>query len=88
MKNPDPISEWSQDEIGNWLRGLDGGLDKYKEALKYATGEQLLQGIGLYLIYWRFFWLNNYRVSFCRMSANFYSITICSKNLQFRSSSP
>ena len=52
MKNPDPISEWSQDEIGNWLRGLDGGLDKYKEALKYATGEQLLQGIGLYLIYW------------------------------------
>ena len=33
MKSPDPISEWSQDEIGNWLRGLDAGLDKYKEWL-------------------------------------------------------
>ena len=31
MKSPDPISEWSQDEIGSWLRGLDAGLDKYKE---------------------------------------------------------
>ena len=35
MKSPDPISEWSQDEIGNWLRGLDAGLDKYKEWLFY-----------------------------------------------------
>ena len=30
MSCPDPIDEWSQDQIGAWLRGLDAGLDQYK----------------------------------------------------------
>ena len=48
MKSPEPISDWGAGEIGAWLRGLDGGLDKYKESLAHATGEQLLKaGIGM-----------------------------------------
>ena len=43
MKSPEPISDWGAGEIGAWLRGLDGGLDKYKESLAHATGEQLLK---------------------------------------------
>ena len=42
MVTPDPISEWSQDEISSWINGLDIGLDRYKESLKYLTGDQLL----------------------------------------------
>ena len=42
MKSPDPISEWSQDEISAWIKGLDIGLDRYKDQLKCATGLQLL----------------------------------------------
>ena len=38
MRSPDPITEWSQDEISNWINGLDIGPDRYKDALKYATG--------------------------------------------------
>ena len=43
MRSPDPLSEWSQDEISNWINGLDAGVESYKDKLKYATGNELLK---------------------------------------------
>ena len=42
MNTPDPLSEWSQDEISNWINGLEHVVS-YKDKLRFVTGAELLK---------------------------------------------